>query len=346
MFYVNGQYVKEEEAKISILDLAILRGFGVFDYLRTYGGRPFHLWDHLLRLKYSAEHVGLTLPHSLAEIQEIVHTVQNLNHLSYRAQEGLVNFGLCETKSNRSEAFRMKSPSLNGKGDEENRFGEVAASPNSPNLTERGIEASIKLLVTGGVSVDQFTPHPQSNLDRLRLPPSSYPDPFFTEGIKVITTRLNRSLPTSKTTQYTPAIVAMQRGKKQKCPGSPLHQCSGMKFWKRRRATFFAFKNGTLYTCCSDEVLIGITREVVLKLSLPHFPIEKHPLRYEEIGELEEAFITASNKEVMPVVQIDDLKIGNGKVGPKTQQIMNLFRAYTQNPHWSPLDIPRYAMSS
>src|SRR5580698_7132972 len=82
MFYVNGQYVKEEEAKISILDLAILRGFGVFDYLRTYGGRPFHLWDHLLRLKFSAEHVGLTLPHSLLEIQEIVHNVQKLNNLS------------------------------------------------------------------------------------------------------------------------------------------------------------------------------------------------------------------------------------------------------------------------
>ncbi len=345
MFYVNGQYVKEEEAKISILDLAILRGFGVFDYLRTYGGRPFHLWDHLLRLKYSAEHVGLTLPHSLAEIQEIVHTVQNLNHLSYRAQEGLVNFGLCETKSNRSEAFRMRNPSLNGKGDEENRFGEVAASPNSPNLTERGIEASIKLLVTGGVSVDQFTPHPQSNLIVFAYPLSSYPDPFFTEGIKVITTRLNRSLPTSKTTQYTPAIVAMQRGKKQNAQEA-LYINAQNEILEATTSNFFAFKNGTLYTCCSDEVLIGITREVVLKLSLPHFPIEKHPLRYEEIGEMEEAFITASNKEVMPVVQIDDLKIGNGKVGPKTQQIMNLFRAYTQNPHWSPLDIPRYAMSS
>ena len=67
MYYVNGQYVKEEEAKISVLDLSILRGFGVFDYLRTYGGRPFHLWDHLLRLKYSAEHIGLTLPNSLTE---------------------------------------------------------------------------------------------------------------------------------------------------------------------------------------------------------------------------------------------------------------------------------------
>jgi hypothetical protein len=61
-----------------------------------------------------------------------------------RAQEGFVDFGLCETKPNRSEAFRMRSPSLNGKGDEENRFGEVAASPNSQNLTESGIKAGIE----------------------------------------------------------------------------------------------------------------------------------------------------------------------------------------------------------
>ncbi|MGC1878460.1 MAG: glycosyltransferase [Rhabdochlamydiaceae bacterium] len=61
----------------------------------------------------------------------------------YRAQEGFVNFGLCETKPNRSEAFRMRSPSLNGKGDEENRFGKVAASPNSQNLTERDIKTAL-----------------------------------------------------------------------------------------------------------------------------------------------------------------------------------------------------------
>jgi hypothetical protein len=38
----------------------------------------------------------------------------------------------------------MRSPSLNGKGDEENRFGEAAASPNSPDLTEHGIANATK----------------------------------------------------------------------------------------------------------------------------------------------------------------------------------------------------------
>ncbi len=284
MYYVNGQYVKEEEAKISILDLAILRGFGVFDYLRTYNGRPFHLWDHLMRLKFSAEHVGLTLPNSLPEIEEIVHNVQKLNNLS---------------------------------------------------------EASIKILVTGGVSADHFTPLPRSNLIVFAYPLTPYPSDFFTDGIKVITTRLNRSLPTSKTTQYTPAIVAMQRAKAQNAR-EVLYVNAQDEILEATTANFFAFKNGTLYTCCSEEVLIGITREVVMKLTALHFPLQTRPLHYKEISEMDEAFITASNKEVMPVVQIDSTKIGSGTVGPKTKQIMELFLNYTQSLDWPVLNIARY----
>ncbi|MBS0603403.1 MAG: aminotransferase class IV [Verrucomicrobia bacterium] len=284
MYYVNGHYVKEEDAKISILDLAILRGFGVFDFLRTYKGRPFHLWDHLLRLQYSAEHIGLALPHSLEEIEQIAHTVQKLNNLS---------------------------------------------------------EASIKILVTGGVSADQFTPHPQNNLIVFAYPLNSYPAHYYSEGIKVITTRLNRSLPTSKTTQYTPAIVAMQRGRAQNAQEA-LYINAKDEILEATTSNFFAFKNGTLYTCCSEEVLIGITREVVRKLAAPYYPIETRALQYSEIAEIDEAFITASNKEVMPVIQIDSTKVGNGKVGEKTKHLMDLFRAYTLSADWPVLNIPRY----
>jgi branched-chain amino acid aminotransferase len=289
MYYLNGKYVKEEDAKISILDLSILRGFSIFDYLRTYNGRPFHLWDHLLRLKYSSQQIGLSLPKSLPEIEEIVlHTVKTAHH--------------------------------------------------------RG-ESSIKILVTGGISKDQFTPNPEGNLIVFAYPLYTYPKDFFAKGIKVVTTRLNRSLPMSKTTHYTPAIMAMQQGKASDAQ-EVLYVNARDEILEATTSNFFAFKNDTLYTCCSDEMLIGITREVVLKLSAPHFPIQMHPLKYEEIKEMQEAFITSSNKEVMPVVQIDSFPIGDGKVGPRTQRIMELFRAYTQNGEWPPLNIPRYASNA
>lgn len=283
MYYVNGQYVQAEDAKISVLDLAVLRGFGIFDYLRTYGGRPFHLWDHLLRLQYSAEHIGLTLPASLKEIETIVHTVQKLN------------------------AFE---------------------------------EASLKIVVTGGISTNQFTPQAKSNLIVFAYPFTPYPQSYFDEGIHTITTRLSRSLPTSKTTQYTPAIVALQRKKAHEA----LYVNAQNEILEATTCNFFGIKNGTLYTCCSDEVLIGITREVVLKLAADHFPIETRALKYEELPELDEAFLTSSNREVMPVVKIDSLTIGNGRVGPNTHKLQQLFRAYTQQKEWPLLNISRYSL--
>lgn len=287
MYYINNRFVSAEEATISILDLTVLRGFGVFDYLRTYKGKPFHLHEHLLRLHYSAHQLGLSLTHTFAQIEEIIYTLLEKNTLP---------------------------------------------------------EASIKILLTGGISPDQFTPNNRENLIIFTYPLSPYPEKYYTDGIRVITTRLNRSLPTSKTTQYTAGIVAMQKGKDLQ-PQEALYLNADNEILEATTSNFFGFKQGILYTCCSEEVLIGITREIVRRLAASHFPIETRALRYEEIPELEEAFITASNKEVMPVTQIDTHSIGNGHVGPQTQQIMHLFRNYTEQAEWPPLIIPRYRLA-
>ena len=42
-YYVDGQFVPASEAVIPVDDLAIMRGFGVFDLLRTVDGKPLFL---------------------------------------------------------------------------------------------------------------------------------------------------------------------------------------------------------------------------------------------------------------------------------------------------------------
>lgn len=81
IYYVNGLFVEEDQAKISVNDLSVIRGFGVFDFLRTYNGIPFHLDDHLHRLERSARLIGLKLPHPLAKIREI--TLETLRRNSH-----------------------------------------------------------------------------------------------------------------------------------------------------------------------------------------------------------------------------------------------------------------------
>jgi len=82
MYYVDGEFVEDGQAMISVNDLSVIRGFGIFDFLRTYNGIPFHLDLHLQRLERSAGLIGLQLPHSLAKINEIV--LETLKRNSHR----------------------------------------------------------------------------------------------------------------------------------------------------------------------------------------------------------------------------------------------------------------------
>lgn len=73
--WMNGKILKEEEMVLPVRDLGILRGYGVFDFLRTYGQHPFHLDDHLNRLKHSASQIALTIPYSLKEMEDAIRLV-------------------------------------------------------------------------------------------------------------------------------------------------------------------------------------------------------------------------------------------------------------------------------
>ena len=44
---------------------------------------------------------------------------------------------------------------------------------------------------------------------------------------------------------------------------------------------------------------------------------------------MEEVFISASNKEIVPIIKVDDIVIGDGRPGQRTQKVMQLFRDYT-----------------
>ena len=77
--FMNGRIMPAEQAAISPLDIGLLRGYAVFDLLRTVGGRPFLLAEHLKRLRASAELLGLTVPYSDAEIAEAIDELLLLN---------------------------------------------------------------------------------------------------------------------------------------------------------------------------------------------------------------------------------------------------------------------------
>lgn len=60
--YLNGEYLPKEKAALNVADLAILRGYGIFDYFRYADGAPRFVGDHLDRFFRSAELLALDMP--------------------------------------------------------------------------------------------------------------------------------------------------------------------------------------------------------------------------------------------------------------------------------------------
>lgn len=80
-YYVDGHFVPASEAVIPVDDLAIMRGFGVFDLLRTLNGKPLFLVEHIERLQASARRIGIELPWTPQKLTDIV--MQTLRRNSF-----------------------------------------------------------------------------------------------------------------------------------------------------------------------------------------------------------------------------------------------------------------------
>ena len=72
---VEGRLVPPEQAVVPVLDRGFLYGDSVYEVVRTYGGRPFELDRHLMRMERTAQRIGLQLPSRDALVRELSRTL-------------------------------------------------------------------------------------------------------------------------------------------------------------------------------------------------------------------------------------------------------------------------------
>jgi len=159
-------------------------------------------------------------------------------------------------------------------------------------------------------------------------PLSPYPAEWYETGVKVITTDEQRLYPAAKSIAYLPAVVAQQRAR---AVGGieALYRTPDGYITEGTTSNVFALFGNTLVTPEAD-ILPGITREAILEVARPQYTVEIRPLREGELLSADEVFITAANKRVLPVVQVDDTVIGDGTPGEGTRHIMALFDELTK----------------
>jgi len=81
LIYLNGRFVPEEQATVSVFDHGFLYGDGVFEGIRAYDGRVFRLEDHVQRLFDSAQAIMLSIPLSQKEMCEAILETLRKNNL-------------------------------------------------------------------------------------------------------------------------------------------------------------------------------------------------------------------------------------------------------------------------
>ena len=82
LIYLNGKFVPEEQATVSVFDHGFLYGDGVFEGIRAYEGRVFRLEDHVKRLFDSAQAIMLKVPLSQEEMCEAIKETLRKNNLT------------------------------------------------------------------------------------------------------------------------------------------------------------------------------------------------------------------------------------------------------------------------
>lgn len=81
LIYLDGHFVAQEQAKVSVFDHGFLYGDGIYETMRAYGGKLFLLKKHLGRLKHSADAISLKLPLTLDKISDALNESLRVNNL-------------------------------------------------------------------------------------------------------------------------------------------------------------------------------------------------------------------------------------------------------------------------
>jgi branched-chain amino acid aminotransferase len=193
------------------------------------------------------------------------------------------------------------------------------------SLIEKNKEGSyVRVVLTGGEVVKGMSYNPEKPTFLVTVEVlGKMSDDYYKNGVKLSTVEHERPLFSVKTTNYAVAVREIPEAQKQ---GSiDILYTSKGKVLEGSTSSFFVVKKGVVVTP-KEGVLPGTTRKLVLEIAKENFETEEREILIDELKEVDEAFITAVNKKILPVTKIDNLTIGDGKVGKVTSSLINTFK--------------------
>jgi branched-chain amino acid aminotransferase len=278
---VNGVISDEQHAVISVFDHGFLYGEGVYETLRTYGGRPFLFERHMARLRSSASGLRLELP-----------------------------------LDDETMAARIDDT--------------IDAAGFAP-----GSEAYVRVLLTRGVGPLSYDPAatPSPSIVVIVKPHVPLTTDIYQRGVEVAIVPIVRNHPGSispliKSNNLLNNALAMQEAVRRGAFEGVMRNYRG-EIAECTSANLFIVDRGAALTPPLDAGLLpGITRGFLFEVGADvGVPVREQALKDADLLGADEAFLTATTKEIVPIVRVDGQAIGDGHPGPVTRALLDAYRA-------------------
>ncbi len=199
-------------------------------------------------------------------------------------------------------------------------------------------EAYIRLLVTRGVGELSYDPTacPTPSIVVIVKPHVSPPADVFERGVTVALVEIVRNHPGSvnpliKSNNLLNNALAMQEASRRGAFEGLMRNYRG-ELAECTQSNLFIVKNGAALTPPVDAGLLpGITREFLFEIGAEAaIPVREAVLRDADLFEADEAFLTSSTREIVPIVQVDNRPIGAGTPGPVARALLQRYRRKAQ----------------
>lgn len=152
-----------------------------------------------------------------------------------------------------------------------------------------------------------------------------YPKKFYNKGVKVITYKGERHFPKAKTKDLLLSFLALRKAKEKNAVEALMIDDKG-NVREGTKSNLFAIKGNTLITPPKEKVLEGITKKMILQVCKNDFKVKEDNISFSKIKNYDEFFISSTLFNVLPINQIDNIKLKTDFT--KTKKIQKLFKEY------------------
>jgi branched-chain amino acid aminotransferase len=283
LVYLNGIFVPEHEAKISIFDSALMFGDMVFEMTRSFNKEQFKLREHLERLLLGAKILHIPLTISIDELEDACYKTIAINDEVFEEHDEhrlMINIS--------RGPLGIYAPVFNNK---------LEPTIVIADFPLKWTVASMAPLYKNGIN---------AVIPSQRAIPASLMDPKIKNRSRLFYQMANIEVSKVKGENNWALLLD---------PDGFITEGTG--------DNFFIIKNGEIFTPEGRNILRGISRDYIFELANQlNMPCHETNIEPYDVYSADEAFMTGTPFCILPTTSINGIEIGSGKMGKFTNLLL------------------------